>query len=63
MGVVDLESPIGTDCAGVILRTGAAVKDLAPGDEVVAIAPGCFASHAIASRALVVRKPQRLSFA
>jgi acyl transferase domain-containing protein/acyl carrier protein len=63
LGVVNLNSPLGTDCAGVVLRAGVAVVDLVPGDEVVAIAPGCFASHAIASRALVVRKPEKLSFA
>ncbi len=62
LGVVNLDSPLGTDCAGVILRTGRSVTDLVPGDEVVAITPGCFASHAIARRALVVRKPETLSF-
>ena len=63
LGVVNLDSPLGTDCAGVVLRTGESVIDLSPGDEVVAITPGCFASHAIARRALVVRKPETLSFA
>ena len=63
LGVVNLDSPLGTDCSGVILQTGKSVFDLAPGDEVVAITPGCFASHAIAPRALVVRKPETLSFA
>jgi len=63
MGIVNLDSSLGTDCTGVILRVGKSVTDLAPGDEVVAITPGCFASHAIARRALVVRKPETLSFA
>jgi acyl transferase domain-containing protein len=63
LGVVNLQSPLGTDCAGVILRVGKAVTGLVPGDAVVAIAPGCFASHAIAPQALVVRKPQQLSLA
>jgi NADPH:quinone reductase-like Zn-dependent oxidoreductase/SAM-dependent methyltransferase/acyl carrier protein len=63
LGVINLDAPIGTDCAGVILRTGGAVTDLAPGDEVVAIAAGCFASHAIAPRELIIRKPEKLSFA
>ena len=62
LGVVTLDSPLGTDCAGVILRVGEAVSGLVPGDEVVAVAPGCFASHAIAPQALVVRKPEQLSF-
>ena len=63
LGVVNLASSLGTDCAGVILRAGKSVTDLAPGDEVAAVTPGCFASHAIARRALVVRKPETLSFA
>ena len=62
LGVVTLDAPLGTDCAGVLLRVGDAVTGLVPGDEVVAIAPGCFASHAIAPRALVVHKPEQLSF-
>jgi NADPH:quinone reductase-like Zn-dependent oxidoreductase/NAD(P)-dependent dehydrogenase (short-subunit alcohol dehydrogenase family)/SAM-dependent methyltransferase/acyl carrier protein len=61
LGIVNLQSPLGTDCAGVILRVGEAVTGLVPGDEVVAVAPGCFASHAIAPQALVVRKPDQLS--
>ncbi len=62
LGVVTLDAPLGTDCAGVIVRVGEAVTDLVPGDEVVAVAPACFASHAIAPRELVVRKPEQLSF-
>ncbi|HEX3662578.1 MAG TPA: SDR family NAD(P)-dependent oxidoreductase [Acidobacteriaceae bacterium] len=63
LGVLPDEGPPGTDCAGVVLRTGDAVADLSPGDAVVAIAPGCFATHAIAPRSLVVQKPASLSFA
>jgi acyl transferase domain-containing protein/NAD(P)-dependent dehydrogenase (short-subunit alcohol dehydrogenase family)/SAM-dependent methyltransferase/acyl carrier protein len=62
MGALPPGSPLGTDCAGTILRVGKAVVDLAAGDEVVAIAPGCFATHAVTQRALIVRKPGALSF-
>jgi acyl transferase domain-containing protein/NAD(P)-dependent dehydrogenase (short-subunit alcohol dehydrogenase family)/acyl carrier protein len=63
LGAIDSDIPIGTDCAGTVLRVGEAVTDLALGDAVVAIAPGTFASHVVASRELVVRKPETLSFA
>ncbi|HTD56120.1 MAG TPA: SDR family NAD(P)-dependent oxidoreductase, partial [Silvibacterium sp.] len=63
LGAIASDTPIGTDCAGTVLRTGQAITDLAPGDPVVAIAPGSFASHVVTSRALVVRKPEKLSCA
>jgi len=63
LGMVKLDEQLGTDCAGVVVRTGVAVTDFAAGDEVIAIAPGCFASHAITPQALVIRKPPGLSFA
>ncbi len=63
LGAIASDAPIGTDCAGLVLRTGEAVTDLMPGDAVVALALGCFASHVVASRALLVRKPETLSFA
>jgi acyl transferase domain-containing protein/acyl carrier protein len=63
LGAIHSDTPIGTDCAGTVLRAGEAVTDLVPGDEVIAIAPGTFASHVVASRELVVRKPETLSFA
>lgn len=54
--------PLGSECAGVIAAVGEGVTGLAVGDEVVALAPGSLASHAIARADLVVRKPARLSF-
>ena len=61
-GLLEHAGPIGTDCSGVILRTGAAVTAFKIGDPVVAIAPGCFASHVVTVDALAVRKPDELSF-
>jgi acyl transferase domain-containing protein/acyl carrier protein len=54
--------PLGWECAGKIVSVGEGVDDFRPGGEVVAIAPGCFGSYAIAKATLVVRKPARLSF-
>jgi NADPH:quinone reductase-like Zn-dependent oxidoreductase/acyl carrier protein len=62
LGVVQLGLPLGTDCAGVVLRTGSAVTRVKSGDPVIAIAPSCYDSHVITREALVVRKPVALSF-
>jgi NADPH:quinone reductase-like Zn-dependent oxidoreductase/acyl carrier protein/ubiquinone/menaquinone biosynthesis C-methylase UbiE/short-subunit dehydrogenase len=62
-GVVQLDAPLGTDCAGVIVEVGAEVTDFRPGDEVAAIAGGCFASEVTAASALTVLLPAGLSFA
>ena len=59
LGMRNDAAPIGSECAGVVLRAGAS---FAPGDEVVAIAPACFASHAVANAQLVFRKPKNLGF-
>ncbi|WP_158750016.1 SDR family NAD(P)-dependent oxidoreductase [Acidobacterium sp. S8] len=61
-GLLDHAGPIGTDCSGVVSRTGSNVSDLQVGDSVVAIAPGCFARHVVTAEALAVRKPKQLSF-
>ncbi|HVT98186.1 MAG TPA: methyltransferase, partial [Acidobacteriaceae bacterium] len=62
-GVVDLQAPMGTDCAGVIVEVGAEVAEFRAGDEVVAIAAGCFSSEVVASSALTVRLPAGLGVA
>lgn len=54
--------PLGWECAGKIVSVGEGVDGFRPGQEVVAIAPGCFGSYATAKAALVVPKPARLSF-
>lgn len=47
---------LGMECAGRVARVGAAVRDLVPGEEVMALAPRALASHAITHRALVARR-------
>jgi acyl transferase domain-containing protein/SAM-dependent methyltransferase len=53
--------PLGFECAGVVVAVGADVSSVQVGEEVLAIAPGCFATVALAHEALVVRKPAALS--
>lgn len=53
---------LGAECAGVVRAVGAGVNSFQVGDEVIAIARGCFGSYAIAGATLAVRKPERLSF-
>ncbi|MGH7031508.1 MAG: SDR family NAD(P)-dependent oxidoreductase, partial [Stellaceae bacterium] len=52
----------GAECAGTVVALGSGVTWLAPGDAVVAIAAGCFASHAVADARLVCRVPPRLDW-
>jgi phthiocerol/phenolphthiocerol synthesis type-I polyketide synthase C len=54
---------LGAECAGRITAVGEDVTDLAPGDEVVTIAPQAFANLAIMDARLVVSKPAALTFA
>jgi NADPH:quinone reductase-like Zn-dependent oxidoreductase/acyl carrier protein len=53
--------PLGDECAGVVNRVGPGVRDLQPGDDVVGIAHGSFASHVVASTNLLVKRPKGLS--
>ncbi len=55
--------PLGGECAGEISAVGEGVTEFKIGDAVMAIAPGCFASHVITDANLVVRKPAHLNFA
>jgi acyl transferase domain-containing protein len=52
---------LGDECAGRVIAVGERVRDFAVGDEVMAIAPGCFASHVTIHAALVLPRPPRLS--
>ncbi|MEO8900003.1 MAG: SDR family NAD(P)-dependent oxidoreductase [Polyangiaceae bacterium] len=58
----DDPEPLGGECAGRIVALGPAVSGLAVGDDVVAIAEGCFASFAIADATNVQPLPPRTSF-
>lgn len=49
--------PLGGECAGTIVRVGPGVNAFAEGDRVMAMAPGCFASHVIARGELTHRIP------
>jgi NADPH:quinone reductase-like Zn-dependent oxidoreductase len=53
----------GTDFAGVVEATGAAVTTLRPGDEVYGEADGAFAEYVSASDKVVGTKPANLTFA
>jgi acyl transferase domain-containing protein/NADPH:quinone reductase-like Zn-dependent oxidoreductase/acyl carrier protein len=54
--------PLGGECAGTVVRVGAAVTSLRPGDEVVALGQGCFADYVTTRANMVWRKPPTLSF-
>ncbi|MDG2305441.1 MAG: type I polyketide synthase [Candidatus Binatia bacterium] len=58
------EGPVvlGRECSGVVSAVGADVTDVAVGDEVVTVAPGCFARYVLAPAAFAVPKPSGLSF-
>jgi acyl transferase domain-containing protein/acyl carrier protein len=51
----------GLECVGRVERVGHGVTDLAPGDVVVALAPGSFATYVTVGAALVVKKPEALA--
>ncbi|MEM0907688.1 MAG: SDR family NAD(P)-dependent oxidoreductase, partial [Pseudomonadota bacterium] len=51
---------LGMECAGVIEAVGSKVYDLGVGDDVVAFAPACFASHVTVSAEAVTRRPAEL---
>lgn len=55
--------PPGSECSGTITRIGPGVDHLRPGDEVVALGSGLFASHVIVPARLALPKPAELSFA
>ncbi len=54
---------LGLELAGRVTRVGHEVNGLKPGDEVVAFAPACFASHVVTKAGSVVVKPEAWSFA
>jgi acyl-CoA synthetase (AMP-forming)/AMP-acid ligase II/NADPH:quinone reductase-like Zn-dependent oxidoreductase/3-oxoacyl-(acyl-carrier-protein) synthase len=69
LGVIPDDTPgadaaaprLGGECCGRIDAVGEGVESLRVGDEVIAIFPGCFASHVCVPAALVVPKPASLT--
>ena len=55
--------PLGNECAGEVVRVGAGVTHLQPGDLAMGIAFGSLATHITTPAALFVRKPAVLTFA
>jgi myxalamid-type polyketide synthase MxaB len=53
--------PMGIECAGRVAAVGSNVTQFKPGDEVLGIAPFCFASHAMTNVRAVVPKPAHLT--
>jgi NADPH:quinone reductase-like Zn-dependent oxidoreductase/malonyl CoA-acyl carrier protein transacylase/short-subunit dehydrogenase/acyl carrier protein len=53
---------LGLACAGVVTAVGDGVTDIKAGDRVLATAPACFASEAIAARHTVATLPDGLDF-
>lgn len=52
--------PLGGECAGRVTRVGAAVTHVRPGDRVMAVAPGSFASFVVARDTLVQAIPDHM---
>ena len=50
--------PLGGECAGRVSAVGDGVTQLRPGDAVLAVAGGSFASHVVARAEFVQRRPQ-----
>ena len=53
--------PLGGECAGRVATVGAGVTHVRPGDEVLAVAGGSFASHVIARAEFVQPRPAGMS--
>jgi phthiocerol/phenolphthiocerol synthesis type-I polyketide synthase C len=54
---------LGLECAGSVSRVGADVQNVKVGENVVAMAPSAFSTHAVVSAQRVARIPEGLSFA
>lgn len=52
---------LGLECSGTVLRVGAQVHDLKPGDQVLAFAPSAFSTHVTVAEAVVSRLPSGLT--
>ncbi|MFI4962470.1 MAG: SDR family NAD(P)-dependent oxidoreductase, partial [Legionellales bacterium] len=54
---------LGGDCAGVVTRVGANVREFKPGDPVFGIALGALRSHALTNAQLIAHLPASLNYA
>ncbi len=54
--------PLGGECAGIVTAVGSDVTVFKQGDQVLGLAPGCFASHAVGSAELFTLMPSNLKF-
>ena len=54
--------PLGSECSGIVLAAGEGVTHLRAGDAVVAMAIDSMASHVTTTAAMVVRKPEPITF-
>jgi len=61
-GITDEIVPLGIECAGVVTAVGGGVDRFKVGDEVMGIAPYCFASHCITPEYAIVPKPTQIDF-
>ncbi|WP_392535313.1 SDR family NAD(P)-dependent oxidoreductase [Nostoc sp. C117] len=53
---------LGIECAGEITAVGEGVENFQVGDAVLGIASGCFSTFVLTNAALIVHKPENLSF-
>ena len=61
LGLVENETGMGIEGAGIVLETGSDVHDLAPGDRVAGMFDGAFGPMAVADRRKLVRVPESWS--
>ncbi|WP_328474034.1 SDR family NAD(P)-dependent oxidoreductase [Streptomyces sp. NBC_00448] len=62
LGLYPGDAPLGSEAAGIVLETGSAVTDLAPGDRVMGLIPEGFGTAAIADRRMVAPMPEGWSY-
>ncbi|KAI1806276.1 hypothetical protein F4811DRAFT_550999 [Daldinia bambusicola] len=65
-GIIDSSTPgrlpLGYELSGVISKVGSAVKDLSPGDRVMALCNGCLGTRNVAPADIVIKIPDDLAF-
>ncbi|KAI8956900.1 hypothetical protein F5Y11DRAFT_125320 [Daldinia sp. FL1419] len=65
-GIIDSSTPgrlpLGYELSGVISKVGSAVKDLAPGDRIMALCNGCLGTRNVAPADIVMKIPDNLAF-